>query len=436
MSSRFEEAPDLPCGTREPGRVPAPAQAKRGLVKEQTVAIVGGGPAGLMAAEALSQRGLGVEVFDRMPTVGRKFLLAGRGGLNLTSGQPLELFLDRFQPPCRQLQAALRAFGPEAIGHWAAGLGIETFVGTSGRVFPLDMKAAPLLRAWVNRLRRAGVRFHAHHRWAGWNPGLELHFETPGGPRRICPSAAILAAGGASWSRLGSDGAWVPLLADRGVGIAPLRPANCGFDVSWSPHFRERFAGVPVKSVAARIPGGEPRQGEFVITGFGVEGSLIYSFSAALRDEIERSGQARLWLDLLPGRDLPRLERELSAPRGSRSLSEHLRRRTGIQGVQAGLIRERLSPEDLARPERLARGLKQLPLVLTAPRPLDEAISTAGGVRFEELDEHLMLRGFPGLFCAGEMLDWEAPTGGYLLTGCLATGRRAGEGAADWLEGR
>ncbi len=405
-------------------------------MEEQKVAIVGGGPAGLMAAEALSQRGLQAEVFERMPTVGRKFLLAGRGGLNLTSGQPLDLFLERFQPPCKQLQDALRAFGPEAVRDWAAGLGIETFVGTSGRVFPLDMKAAPLLRAWVSRLRRAGVRFHPRHRWAGWSPELNLHFETPAGPRLIRPPAVILAAGGASWSRLGSDGAWVPLLADRGVGIAPLRPANCGFEVSWSPHFRERFAGTPVKSVTARLPGGEPRQGEFVVTGFGVEGSLIYPFSAALRDEIERSGSARLLLDLLPGRDLQRLERELSAPRGSRSLSEHLRRRTGIQGVQAGLVRERLSPEDLARPERLARGLKELPLVLAAPRPLEEAISTAGGVRFEELDKRFMLRGFPGLFCAGEMLDWEAPTGGYLLTGCLATGRRAGEGAADWLEGR
>jgi len=436
MSSRFEAAPNLPCATREPGRVPAGRRAKRGLVEEQRVAIVGGGPAGLMAAEALSQRGLGVEVFDRMPTVGRKFLLAGRGGLNLTSGQPLDLFLERFQPPCRQLQDALRAFGPEAIRHWAAGLGIETFVGTSGRVFPVDMKAAPLLRAWVSRLRRADVRFHPRHRWVGWSPGLELHFETPAGPRLIRPYAAILAAGGASWSRMGSDGAWVPMLASRGVGIAPLRPANCGFEVSWSPHFRERFAVAPVKSVTARLPGGEPRQGEFVVTGFGVEGSLVYQFSAPLRDEIESSGAASLLLDLVPGRDLQRLERELSAPRGSRSLSEHLRRRTGIQGVQAGLVRELLSPEDLTRPERLARGLKQLRLVLATPRPLDEAISTAGGVCFEELDERLMLRAFPGVFCAGEMLDWEAPTGGYLLTGCLATGRQAGEGAADWLSGR
>ena len=403
---------------------------------EQNVAIVGGGPAGLMAAEVLSQRGLGVEVFDRMPTMGRKFLMAGRGGLNLTSGQPLDLFLERFHPPCRQLRDALRAFGPEAVRHWAEGLGIETFVGTSGRVFPLDMKAAPLLRAWVNRLRRDGVRFHTHHRWVGWSPGLDLHFETPAGPRLSRPSAAILATGGASWSRLGSDGTWVPLLADQGIGVSPLRPSNCGFEVSWSPHFRERFAGVPVKSVAARIPGGKPRQGEFVVTKFGVEGSLIYSFSAALRDEIERSGQARLLLDLLPGRDLRRLEQELSSPRGSRSFSEHLRRRTGLRGVQAGLLREGLSPEELSHPERLARGLKELPLVLIAPRPLEEAISTAGGVRFEELDERLMLREIPGLFCAGEMLDWEAPTGGYLLTGCLATGRRAGEGVADWLEGR
>lgn len=403
-------------------------------MEESQVLIVGGGPAGLMAAEALSHCGVRVEICERMPSVGRKFLLAGRGGLNLTRQEPLELFLERFGPRRGELEAALGSFGPDAVRDWVAGLGFQTFVGTSGRVFPQDMLAAPLLRAWVSRLRRAGVRFSTGHRMVGWEPDLTLHFETPAGPRRIRPQAAILAMGGGSWSRLGSDGAWAPLLAARGVGVSRLRPANCGFEVPWTPHFRERFAGAPVKSVAARLPEGEARQGEFVVTAFGVEGSLIYLFAAALRDEIERSGSARLLLDLVPGRDLQRLERELSAPRGSRSLAEHLRRRAGIQGVKAGLVRELLVPEDLARPDRLARSLKELPLLLLAPRPLDEAISTAGGVLFEELDEHLMLRAFPGLFCAGEMLDWEAPTGGYLLTACLATGRLAGQSAARWLK--
>ncbi len=403
---------------------------------DPTAAVVGGGPAGLMAAEALNSLGVRTAVFDRMATVGRKFLVAGRGGLNLTHSEPLEAFLQRFGPARPRLEPLLRDFGPEEVRRWALGLGIETFVGTSGRVFPHQMKAAPLLRRWVGRLRQQGVTFHARHRLVGWNGALELKFDTFEGPRTVRPGAVVLAAGGASWSRLGSDASWVPLLTGLGIRVAPLRPSNCGFEVNWSAHFRQRFAGVPVKSVAAALPGCPYREGEFVITEAGVEGSLVYALSAPLRDRIERSGTAELLLDLLPGRERRRLEQDLSAPRGSRSLSEHLRRRAGIQGVKAGLVREVVPTEEMDQPALLAGRIKALPLLLVAPRPLDEAISTAGGVSFADLDERLMLRAFPGVFCAGEMLDWEAPTGGYLLTGCLSTGRAAGLGAAAWLAGR
>jgi len=402
---------------------------------DPTVAIVGGGPAGLMAAEALRSQGLCTAVYDQMPTVGRKFLMAGRGGLNLTHSEPLDRFVERYGPARPRLEPLLRDFGPADLREWALGLGVETFVGTSGRVFPAEMKAAPLLRRWVNRLRRQGVLFQNPYRLVGWNGALELEFETPQGRRSVAPRAVVLATGGASWMRLGSDGAWVRLLTARGVGVAPLRPANCGFEVPWSAHFRQRFSGAPVKSVAAGLPDGPLRKGEFVVTGSGVEGSLIYAFSAALRDALEQSGQAQLVLDLVPERDLERLARDLARPRGARSLAEHLRRRAGLEGVKAGLLRELASPEELTDPARLAARIKSLSLRPVATRPLDEALSTAGGVLLEDLDERLMLRAFPGVFCAGEMLDWEAPTGGYLLTACLSTGRAAGLGAAGWLTG-
>lgn len=404
------------------------------------IAVIGGGPAGLMAAEEAAAGGAQVELYDAMPSVGRKFLLAGRGGLNLTHSEPLEAFLSRYGTRRKAIEPLLREFGPEALRAWARALGIETFVGSSGRIFPKDMKAAPLLRAWLRRLRRSGVTVHAQHRWQGWDAEGKLLFVTPQGARSLGTDAVILALGGGSWPRLGSNGAWVPLLAGRGVRIEPLRPANCGFDVGWTGHFRTKFAGHPVKSVVvtAKNPaGGECRQpGEFVITETGVEGGAIYAVSALLRDEIQARGSAVLTLDLAPDRSLPRLIRDLLQPRGKRTMATHLRRRAGLAGVKAGLLREVAPKGDFADPSRLAAAIKALPLTLVAPRPLEEAISTAGGVAFAALDARLMLRDLPGVFCTGEMLDWEAPTGGYLLTACFATGRAAGRGAVAWLNSR
>ena len=403
-----------------------------------TVAIVGGGPAGLMAAEIASAAGAQVDVYDAMPSVGRKFLMAGKGGMNLTHAEPLEVFYSRYGKRRTNVEPLLAGFGPDALRTWTRELGVETFVGSSGRVFPADMKAAPLLRAWLHRLRAAGVHFHMRHRWCGWDGDGALRFDTPQGGQTVRADATVLALGGGSWPQLGSTGAWVPLLAARGVRVAALRPANCGFDVAWSEHFRARHAGHPVKAVSlARTgpDGSEQRQqGEFIITATGVEGSLIYALSAQLRDEIEAAGVARLSLDLAPDRDAEQLLHELSRGRGSSSMANHLRRRAGIAGVKAGLLRELASADDFAYPARLAAAMKALPLRLIAPRPLDEAISSAGGVLFEDLDERLMLRALPGVFCAGEMLDWEAPTGGYLLTACFASGRAAGAGALAWLE--
>jgi uncharacterized flavoprotein (TIGR03862 family) len=404
----------------------------------RSVAIIGGGPSGLMAAEAASNAGARVDVYDAMPSVGRKFLMAGKGGLNLTHSEPPESFLLRYGARGAYLEPLLAGFGPEALRAWARGLGIDTFVGSSGRVFPSGMKAAPLLRAWLHRLRGAGVNFHMRHGWCGWEEDGALRFSTPQGVRAVRADALVLALGGGSWARLGSTGAWVPLLAARGIRVEPLRPANCGFDVGWSEHFRARYAGHPVKAVGlahAGPDGVEPRQeGEFMVTATGVEGGLIYALSACLRDEIEAAGVALLRLDLAPGRDLARLIGELSRERGSSSMANHLRRRAGIEGVKAGLLRELLPAQDFADPARLGAAIKSLPLQLTATRPLDEAISSAGGVAFEALDERLMILALPGVFCAGEMLDWEAPTGGYLLTACFASGRMAGAGAAAWLD--
>jgi uncharacterized flavoprotein (TIGR03862 family) len=400
----------------------------------RSVAVIGGGPAGLMAAEAASAGGVRVDVYDAMPSVGRKFLMAGKGGLNLTHSEPFEVFVSRYGARRADVEPLLARFGADALRAWARGLGVDTFVGSSGRVFPAGMKAAPLLRAWLHRLRAAGVRFHMRHRWCGWDDDGALRFATAEGERAVRADAVVLALGGGSWARLGSDGAWVPLLAARGVRVAPLRPANCGFDVGWSEHFRARYAGQPVKPVVLAYVGADGvearQQGEFIVTATGIEGGLIYAMSARLRDEIEAQGAAVLQLDLAPGRDLARLAQELSRGRGASSMANHLRRRAGIEGVKAGLLREMLPAADFADPLRLAAAIKALPLRLLAPRPLDEAISSAGGVAFEDLDEQLMLRALPGVYCAGEMLDWEAPTGGYLLTACFASGRAAGAGAA------
>lgn len=406
----------------------------------KSIAIIGAGPAGLMAAEAASLAGARVAVYDAMPSAGRKFLMAGKGGLNLTHAEPPEAFLSRYGARRPWIEPLLAGFGPETLRAWARGLGIDSFVGSSGRVFPSGMKAAPLLRAWLHRSRAAGVNFHMRHRWCGWDGDGALEFATPRGERAVRADALVLALGGGSWARLGSTGAWLPLLAERGVRVEPLRPANCGFDARWSEHFRLHYAGQPVKPVVLvhkGLDGIESRQqGEFMVTATGVEGGLIYALSARLRDEIETAGVARLDLDLAPGRDLARLERELSQGRGSSSMANHLRRRAGVAGVKAGLLRELLPAGHFADSARLAAAIKSLPLRLIAPRPLDEAISSAGGVALEELDQRLMIRALPGVFCAGEMLDWEAPTGGYLLTACFASGRAAGAGAAAWLDAR
>ncbi len=399
-----------------------------------TIAVIGAGPAGLMAAEVLSQAGQPVQVFDAMPSAGRKFLLAGKGGLNLTHSEPFELFVSRYGARRPQIEPLLQAFDADALRAWAQALGVATFVGTSGRVFPVDMKAAPLLRAWLHRLRAAGVQLHMRHRFLGWDEDGALHLDTPQGERQVQADAVVLALGGASWPRLGSDGAWVPLLARRGVAMAPLAPANCGFDVrnGWSAYFASRFAGQPFKSVAIRFCE-FARQGEFVATATGVEGSLIYAACALLRDEIRDRGSATFELDLLPAKTAAQVQAEAAHPRGSRSLASHLKGRLGLDGIKLALLHELLPRQDLQDPARLAAAIKALPVTLTAPRPIDEAISTAGGVLFESLDDKLMLRDAPGVFCAGEMIDWEAPTGGYLLAACMATGRAAARGVLDFL---
>jgi len=398
--------------------------------------VIGGGPAGLMAAEVLLASGMTVDLYDAMPSVGRKFLLAGKGGLNITHAEPPEKFLIRYGTRRSALESLLNEFGATQLQDWVHGLGVETFVGTSQRVFPKEMKAAPLLRAWLHRLRGAGLRIHARHRWTGWNADGALVFSTPQGEAAVATSCTLFALGGGSWARLGSDGAWVPLFEARGVPVAPLRPANCGFEVAWSAHLRERYAGQPLKAVLASFTDAKgvthQRNGEFVVSNYGVEGSLIYALSAPLRDTIAAKGHAMLHLDLLPDHDPARVLAEVSHPRGSRSLTTHLQSRLGLKGIKAGLLREALTAAEMNDAQKLAAAIKSLPLTLTAARPIDEAISSAGGVPFEALDEQLMVKKLPGVFCAGEMLDWEAPTGGYLLTACFASGRAAGKGALRW----
>lgn len=401
------------------------------------VAIIGGGPAGLMAAEVLSQAGVRVDLYDAMPSVGRKFLLAGVGGMNITHSEAYPAFLSRYAERAPHIAPLLREFGAETLCQWIHGLGIDTFVGSSGRVFPTDMKAAPLLRAWLKRLRDAGVVIHTRHRWLGWNADGSLRIRHPEGERAVEADATLLALGGGSWSRLGSDGAWLPLLQQRGVQVAPLQPSNCGFEVSaWSELLRSKFAGAPLKNVAIGLNDDIPRLGECVITASGIEGSLIYALSAPIRDNIHQHGQATVHIDLLPGKPRDKVQAALAKPRGSRSMAKHLQSQLGIEGVKAGLLRELTGADTFNDPTRLAAAIKALPLTLVKTRPLDEAISSAGGVAFEALDERLMLEQLPGVFCAGEMLDWEAPTGGYLLTACFASGRRAGLGMLEWLQHR
>jgi len=416
-------------------------QAQGNQDKRKTVAIIGGGPAGLMAAEVLSQAGVKVDLYDAMPSVGRKFLMAGKGGMNITHSEPYDRFLSRYGSRQAYIKPMLDAFGPEALRAWLQDLGVETFIGSSGKVFPVDMKAAPLLRAWLHRLRVNGVSFFMRHQWLGWVDGenATLRFLTPAGESTVKADAVVLALGGGSWARLGSTGAWVPMLVQQGVSVEPLQPSNCGFEVGWSEFFRNRFAGQPLKSVRASFSnsdGVEFRQlGELIVTADGVEGSLIYKMSALLREQIAATGTATIYLDLAPGKDKKFLVDRISQPRGKHSMASHLRKRIGIDGLKAGLLREVLLKDDFDDPIRLCAAIKALPVRLVAARPIDEAISCAGGVIFEALDEHLMSRAMPGVFCAGEMLDWEAPTGGYLLTACFAGGYVAGKGVLAWLRG-
>jgi uncharacterized flavoprotein (TIGR03862 family) len=404
---------------------------------EDSVVVIGAGPAGLMAADTLAEGGAEVHIFDGMPSAGRKFLVAGKGGLNLTHNEPFNQFLSHYGDRSPILAPFLEKFGPSELRTWAAGLGVETFVGTSNRVFPVGMKSFPLLRNWLEHLRQAGVTFHFRHRWVGWQADRSLVFDTPNDRVFIRPRAIILALGGGSWPQTGSTGAWVSILRQCGIPVATLKPSNCGFDTSWTNHFRQRYEGTPVKSVILTFFGKDGRifrrQGEFIITRTGIEGSLVYACSALLREEIEAGGAAVIHLDLAPGWSQERLVSRLSQPRGTRSFSTHLQKTIGLRGVKLGLLWEFFPREEYDDLQHMASSIKDLPISLLSPRPLEEAISSAGGLEFSALDERLMLRSLPGVFCAGEMLDWEAPTGGYLITACLSTGRAAGMGASQWL---
>ncbi|MFS2326725.1 TIGR03862 family flavoprotein [Brucella sp. H1_1004] len=397
-------------------------------MREREIAIFGGGPAGLFAAEHLSKLGHSVTVYEQMPTVGRKFLLAGKSGLNITHSEDFAQFAQRYGASNERLRSALEQFTPQNLRDWADALGAETFVGSSGRVFPKAMKASPLLRAWIKRLEAQGVKILTRHKWAGFENGKPV-IETPTGTEVISFDAALFAFGGASWPKLGSNGAWVELFAEQGILSAPMRPANCGFDVNWSVFFAERFAGEPLKSVTITSDAGVT-QGEFVITRGGVEGSLVYPHSSALRDALERKGHVNLVLDLAPGRTLERLTHDLSRQDKKLSISNLLRKGAGLTGVKAALVLEFQREKD---PVKLAQSIKALAIPLVRPRPIDEAISSAGGIEWSEIDEHYMLTKLPGTFVAGEMIDWEAPTGGYLLTACFATGLAAANGIDNWL---
>lgn len=402
-----------------------------------TAVVVGGGPAGLMAAETLATQGLKVSLYEAMPTVGRKFLMAGRGGLNITHSEPFEQFCKRYAEAQPNLQTALNEFTPIDLVNWCHELGIETFIGSSGRVFPKEMKAAPLLRKWIQRLKHQGVEFHTRHRWVGWDETKHvLNFETPNGTQHISAKIVILATGGGSWRKLGSDGQWTELLKDKQVQIAPFKPTNCGFECEWSSILQGRHSGAPLKGVTLTFEDNKgsrwQRKGELLIAKYGLEGSLIYAASSLLREKILTDGIADLFLDLMPDRPFEDLLKDMSKPHGSRSINNHLKR-LGLKPVFIDLLRDRLSADAMRDPQKVTVCLKHYPIQLTTPRPIDEAISTAGGVKLSEMNNDFMLSSHPGFFCAGEMLDWEAPTGGYLLTACFATGQHAGRAALNWI---
>lgn len=399
------------------------------------VAIIGGGPAGLMAAEVLASHEIAVTLYERMPSLGRKFLMAGRGGLNLSHSEPLEQFLARYGDGVdERLTRAIQAFPPAALRQWCAELGQETFVGSSGRVFPKALKTSPLLRAWLRRLEASGVRFALRERWLGWNGTGSLLFETPANASEpVRPDAVVLALGGASWSRLGSDGGWADILMQEGIAVAPFKPANAGFHAAWSEHFAQKFAGEPLKRIGLSFAGHFVR-GEALVTPYGLEGGAIYALSSALRNGIEASGEAVVAIDLRPDLDDAALAKRLTKPRGKDSLSSYLRKNAGLSPVAIGLLREAHGHAMPTEPGKLAAAIKSLPVRLTAMRGLERAISTAGGVRFEEIDASFMLRCKPGTFVCGEMLDWEAPTGGYLLQACFSTAVAAAHGVLDWLK--
>jgi uncharacterized flavoprotein (TIGR03862 family) len=405
----------------------------------KNVAIIGAGPAGLMAAEVLAQGGAAVTVYDAMPSAGRKFLMAGRGGLNLTHSEPLPAFLARYREATSYLQPAINAFPPNALRAWSEALGQETFIGSSGRVFPKAFKASPLLRVWLRRLDSMGVRLILRHRWTGWDENSHLRFQTPDGPRTVEAAATVLALGGASWPRLGSDGAWAEALASRGVAISRLRPSNSGFTVGWSGIFRDRFEGEPLKGVTLAF-GPHSIRGEAVITRTGIEGGAVYALSADLREAIDSTGRATLHVALRPDLEPSDLVTKISAPKGKQSLSNFLRKAAGLSPVAIGLLQEAAKTSGVSLSSLSAADLAHLinavPIELTGVAPIARAISTAGGIAFGEVDSDFMLRRLPGVFAAGEMLDWEAPTGGYLLQASFATGAAAGRGALKWLEER
>lgn len=401
------------------------------------VAIIGAGPAGLMAAETIAARGVAVTVYDAMPSAGRKFLMAGRGGLNLTHSEPLPAFLNRYGRAQSALTPAIEHFSPDAMRDWSAALGQPTFIGSSGRIFPDSFKASPLLRAWLRRLNAAGVTFAMRHRWTGWDADGALQFVTPDGPRAVTFAATVLALGGASWPKLGSDGAWTSILKSNGIAVAPLRPSNCGFGVAWSEHFRERFAGQPLKGIMLSFAG-QTMRGEAMPTRDGIEGGAIYALSAHLRDAIDRDGSAVLTIALRPDMSRDDIVAKLNSPRGKQSLSNHLRKSLHLSAVAIGLLQEAAIADGVAlaslSPDDLAEKINAVPVRLTGIASIARAISTAGGIAFDELDASFMLRKRPGVFAAGEMLDWDAPTGGYLLQAAFATGRAAGLGALRWIE--
>jgi uncharacterized flavoprotein (TIGR03862 family) len=403
-------------------------------VEHIDIAIIGAGPAGLMAAETLTNAGLKPVLFDAMPTPARKFLMAGKSGLNLTHSEPLEHFLTRYGDKERHIQPAITEFTPIDLKAWADELGAETFVGSSGRVFPKIFKASPLLRNWLAKLSDSGAELRTRHRWQGWGPSNCHKFETPEGVSLVSAKATIFAFGGISWPKLGGNGNWVKEYEDNQIQISPFRPTNCGFEANWSDFFLNKFAGAPVKNCLLSV-GNTQVKGDFVISQYGVEGSSIYRLSAPLRDLIAQSNSATtLTIDLLPDTPFNQVIARLSKPRGKKSIATHLKKSLSLQGVKSGLLRECTQKQTFDSPDKLASAIKALPLSLTAPRPIEEAISVAGGVSFDALDDNLMLREKFGQFCAGEMLDWEAPTGGYLLTACFAQGKQAATGVMNYLK--